>query len=113
MARWLVLPILGCMLAGGAAHAQRDPKPGVSAPVPATERPAPRRRIYRAPPQAVAPEPAFQPPPTSYSDSRALRPSPSDPYRGVTLPRQSGDAAYQGGGMVLEQDDSGMNRRVR
>ena len=42
-----------------------------------------------------------------------LRPSPSNPFAGLTLPTQRGDGAYQGGGVVLEQDDSGMNRRIR
>ena len=113
MARWLVIPILGCMLAGG-AQAQPDAKPGFAAPAPATEAPAPRRRVYRAPAQTyVEPAPDFQPPPPAYAGRATQRPSPSDPYRGVTLPQQSGDAAYQGGGVVLEQDDSGINRRIR
>ena len=42
-----------------------------------------------------------------------LRPSPSNPFAGLTLPTHRGDGAYQGGGVVLEQDDSGMNRRIR
>ena len=54
-----------------------------------------------------------KPRPAWFWFARFLRPSPTDPYSGVTLPRQSGDAAYQGGGVVLEQDDNGINRRVR
>lgn len=112
MARWLVIPLLGAVCLAAGAQAQLEMKPGVTAPT--YESPAPRPRVYRAPAQTyVEPAPAFQPPPSAYGGRATQRPSPNDPYSGVTLPRQSGDAAYQGGGIVLEQDDTGVNRRIR
>ena len=119
MARWHVIPILAAtLLAGaslvGAAQAQPDAKPGFSFAAPSYESPAPRRRVYRGPSEAeIAPAPAFVVPPPAYAGRSVQRASPNDPYSGLNLPRQSGDAAYQGGGMVLEQDDSGVNRRIR
>jgi hypothetical protein len=112
MARWLVIPILGAVLLSTGAQAQPDAKPSVS--IPSYQTPAPRPRVYRAPAQDyVEPAPAFQQPPPGYSGRATQRASPNDPYSGLTLPRQSGDAAYQGGGIVLEQDDRGVNRRIR
>jgi hypothetical protein len=115
MARWLIIPVLGCIVAAGGAQAQTSYKPdGLTVPAPASEASPTQRRVYRAPAQTyVEPAPAFQQPPPAYAGRASQRPSPSDPYRGVTLPRQSGDAAYQGGGVVLEQDDNGVNRRIR
>lgn len=116
MTRWHVIPILAGILATGAPQAQAaDVKSGASNATESTlEAPPPRRRAYRNRPQAeVVPEPAYTAPAPVYAGRPVLRPSPSDPFSGVTLPRQSGDAAYQGGGVVLEQDDNGVNRRVR
>lgn len=43
-----------------------------------------------------------------------LLPSPANPMAGVTLPPdRSGDGAYQGGGVVLEQDSQGVTRQLR
>ena len=118
MARWHAIPVLAGILVAGAFQphhsAAAQAKPGAAEQTPSYERPVPRRRVARAPAQDyVAPVPAFEAPAPLYSGRPGLRPSPRDPYSGVTLPRQSGDAAYQGGGVVLEQDDSGVNRRIR
>ena len=100
--------------------------------VPQPQEYAPAPQGYAAPPQGYVPAPqgygqapqgyfagpqgGFQgsmPPAAQGYSAPTLRPSPSNPFAGLTLPTQRGDGAYQGGGMVLEQDDSGMNRRIR
>ena len=118
MARWHVIPVLGTVLFGGAAQAYFAPDATLKPRLEVEQ----RGYLAQAPvyggavPTPVAPGYVAPSYPSSAPPQRAptgLRPSPRDPYAGVTLPRQSGDAAYQGGGVVLEQDESGVNRRVR
>lgn len=117
MTRWHVIPVLGTIMLGGAAPAYCAPdaidKPGAQTAAPGYGAQAPSSlapgTINRVPSQdyvAPTPSPVYGAPPV-------VRPSPNDPYAGVTLPTQRGDAAYQGGGVVLEQDENGVNRRVR
>ncbi len=89
MAQRHILSLLGCMLAAGGAMAQ-------------PAKPAVESTPY------VIPAP---PPPLP---SVVQLPSPANPLAGVTLPAdRSGDGAYQGGGVVLEQDGRGVTRQLR
>jgi len=111
MARWHVIPILAGLLIGGAAQAYSAPGGDTKAPTSAARQGAIAQAPYSLAPLYRAPEGGSTPVyPTA---PPILRPSPNDPYAGVTLPTQRGDGAYLGGGMVLEQDDDGVNRRVR
>lgn len=94
MARRFVLPLIGCILAAGAALAQ-PALPAKTGQTPAGSAP------YIVPAIPV-PGPVVQ------------LPSPANPLAGLTLPSdRSGDGAYNGGGVVLEQDGRGVNRQLR
>ena len=119
---WHLIPAIAVMALGAAAQAQSKPIPGVATPIhdPAAPsrgsiplqsvevKPAPG---YGAP---VAPSPGYAPAPIlGNSSGPILGRSPAEPFAGVTLPTQRGDGAYQGGGVVLEQDENGVTRQVR
>lgn len=95
MTRWIIAPAI--LLVAGAAQAQHAQPAWKPATVPT---PPPTYVVPHSPDYARSAPPV-------------LLPSPSDPYAGVTLPTQRGDAAYQGGGVVLEQGSDGVNRRIR
>lgn len=104
MTRWYITLALALSFAAGIAQAQPvELKPADLAPI---------AGIPEAKPSDITPIPGYLAPSLGEGNP-SLRPSPSNPYAGVTLPPQRGDAAYQGGGVVLEQDDNGVNRRVR
>ncbi len=95
MARGPFLSLLGCILAAGGALAQP------ALPMKTGQEPA------GTSPYIVQPAPLKAP-------AVVQLPSPANPLAGVTLPPdRSGDGAYNGGGVVLEQDGRGVNRQVR
>lgn len=111
MARRHVLSLLTCIIASGCAPAQLSQPltvgqvPGpvvVVGPGAQLAQPATRNTPYII---AATPSPAAPP---------VQLPSPAAPMAGVTLPRdRSGDGAYNGGGVVLEQDGRGVTRQLR
>ena len=90
MVRWTLMPVVAWMILGGAAQAQN-----YAAPAPG---PKPVEGMMHNPHRHPAP--------------RIVQGvSPARPFDGVVLPRSNrSDAAYNGGGMVLEQGPDGVTR---
>ena len=112
MAKWHLIPILGGIIIGGVAQAQ----PYQVVP-PAASKPA----LVAGAPLVSGPEGQFMKPGDApatalpgFGQQPVQLPSPAQPLAGVTLPNQGrGDGAYNGGGVVLEQDAAGVTRQIR
>ncbi len=113
MTNWIIIPALAGIVLAGAVQAQpyqgmqdRTSKFDTVAGAPVVSGPDGQ---FIKPGEIVPAAPG-----ATYGAPTIQLPSPEQPLAGVTLPNQGrGDGAYNGGGVVLEQDSNGVTRQVR